>query len=71
MDELVLPIVVAVVGGLVLAGVLSAIGWTYRNHRTLVNLDRQVDKLTRITRTLIDSTDPEQGKKLLVEWFRR
>ena len=69
MDDLLSNIVVVVVGGLILAGSLSAIGWAYRNHRTLTRLDRQVNKLTRITKELIDSMDPEQGKKLLVEWL--
>ena len=69
MDGLFSNIVVAVVGGLILAALLSAIGWAYRNHRTLTRIDRQVNKLTRITKGLIDSMEPEQGKKVLVEWL--
>ena len=69
MDGVLEPIAVTVIGGLVLAGVLGAIGWAYRNHRSLARVERQVDKLTLITMELIESTDPEQRKKLLVEWL--
>lgn len=69
MDEVAWRIVSTVVGGLVLTGLLGSIGWAYRNHRTLARNDRQIKKLTQITKSLVDSTNPEQAKKLLVDWL--
>ena len=69
MDELVWRIAATVVGGLIVAGSLGAIGWAYRNHRTLARHDRQIKKLTSIIKTLAESTSPEQGKKILIDWL--